>query len=72
MTVRLIGTCAPHQCHDSERSHRERSPHADCRVTEEEQEHLKALQAKFGMSDDQVAALVAQMEDEKRVADSKN
>ncbi len=45
---------------------------ADGVVTEEEQEHLKALQAKFGMSDDQVAALVAQMEDEKRVADSKN
>jgi voltage-gated potassium channel len=45
---------------------------ADGVVTKEEQEHLKALQAKFGMSDDQVAALVAQMEDEKRVADSKN
>ena len=45
---------------------------ADGVVTEEEQEHLKALQAKFGMSDDQVAALVAQMEDEKRLSDSKN
>lgn len=41
---------------------------ADGVVTEEEQAKLKIMQAKFGMSDDQVQALIAQMEEEKRLA----
>ena len=43
---------------------------ADGVVTEEEQQRLKSMQAKFGMSDDQVAALIEQMEEEKRLAQS--
>ena len=38
---------------------------ADGVVTEEEQAKLKHMQAKFGMSDEQVQALVEQMEEEK-------
>jgi voltage-gated potassium channel len=41
---------------------------ADGVVTEEEQERLKSMQAKFGMSDAQVEALIEQMEEEKRLA----
>ncbi len=43
---------------------------ADGVVTEEEQKKLKLMQAKFGMSDEQVESLVAQMEEEKRLSDS--
>jgi uncharacterized tellurite resistance protein B-like protein len=43
---------------------------ADGVVTEEEQRHLKNLQAKFGMSDDQVASIAEQVEHEKKVADA--
>ena len=41
---------------------------ADGVVTEEEHAKLKIMQAKFGMSDDQVESLIAQMEEEKRLA----
>lgn len=41
---------------------------ADGIVTEEEQKKLKLMQAKFGMSDDQVESLIAQMEEEKRLS----
>ena len=41
---------------------------ADGIVTDEEQTKLKLMQAKFGMSDDQVQALVEQMEEEKIIA----
>jgi voltage-gated potassium channel len=41
---------------------------ADGVVTEEEQERMKSMQAKFGMSDAQVEALIEQMEEEKRLA----
>ena len=41
---------------------------ADGVVTDEEQAKLKHMQAKFGMSDDQVQALVEQMEEEKILA----
>ena len=43
---------------------------ADGIVTPEEQKKLKSMQAKFGMSDDQVEALIAQMEEEKRLSES--
>ncbi len=43
---------------------------ADGVVTEEEQKKLKLMQAKFGMSDEQVESLVAQMEEEKRLSQS--
>ncbi len=43
---------------------------ADGVVTEEEQAKLKLMQAKFGMSDEQVESLVAQMEEEKRLSNS--
>lgn len=39
-------------------------------VTEDEQKRLKTMQAKFGMSDEQVESLIAQMEDEKRLSQS--
>ena len=38
---------------------------ADGVVTEEEKQHLQHLQAKYGMSDEQVAAIAAQVEQEK-------
>jgi uncharacterized tellurite resistance protein B-like protein len=41
---------------------------ADGVVTADEQAKLKIMQAKFGMSDDQVESLIAQMEEEKRLA----
>ncbi len=41
---------------------------ADGVVTEEEQQKLKAMQAKFGMSDEQVESLIAQMEEEKQIS----
>ena len=41
---------------------------ADGVVTEEEQERLKFMQAKFGMTDAQVESLIEQMEEEKRLS----
>ena len=41
---------------------------ADGVVTDEEQERLKSMQAKFGMTDAQVEALIEQMEEEKRLS----
>ncbi len=41
---------------------------ADGVVTEEEQAKLKMMQAKLGMSDEQVQAIVHQMEEEKQIA----
>jgi voltage-gated potassium channel len=41
---------------------------ADGVVTEEEQTRLKQMQAKFGMSDDQVASIAEQVEHERKVA----
>jgi voltage-gated potassium channel len=41
---------------------------ADGVVTEEEQERLKSMQAKFGMTDAQVESLIEQMEEEKRLS----
>ncbi|HQS25781.1 MAG TPA: ion transporter [Limnohabitans sp.] len=41
---------------------------ADGIVTPEEQKKLKLMQAKFGMSDDQVESLIVQMEEEKRLS----
>ena len=41
---------------------------ADGVITEEEQAKLKMMQAKFGMSDDQVQAIVHQMEEEKHIS----
>ena len=43
---------------------------ADGVVTEEEQVRLKQMQAKFGMSDDQVASIAEQVEHEKKIAQS--
>jgi hypothetical protein len=40
-------------------------------VTEEEQAKLKIMQAKLGMSDDQVHAIIHQMEEEKHISDAK-
>ena len=45
---------------------------ADGVVTEEELAKLKIMQAKLGMSDDQVAAIVAQIEEEKKLSESGN
>ena len=45
-----------------------RSVLADGVVTEEEQSKLKIMQAKLGMSDDQVQAIVNQMEEEKHIS----
>jgi voltage-gated potassium channel len=45
-----------------------RSVLADGVVTDEEQAKLKMMQAKLGMSDDQVQAIVNQMEEEKHIA----
>ena len=44
---------------------------ADGVVTEEEQAKLKMMQAKLGMSDDQVQAIIHQMEEEKHISDAK-
>ena len=40
-------------------------------MTEEEQAKLKMMQAKLGMSDDQVNAIIHQMEEEKHISDAK-
>jgi voltage-gated potassium channel len=48
-----------------------RSVLADGVVTEEEQAKLKMMQAKLGMSDDQVQAIVQQMEEEKHISAAK-
>ena len=45
-----------------------RSILADGVVSEEEQERLKQMQAKFGMSDEQVASIAEQVEHERKVA----
>ena len=45
-----------------------RSALADGVVTDEEQAKLKMMQAKLGMSDDQVQSIVTQMEEEKHIA----
>ena len=45
-----------------------RSVLADGVVTEEEQAKLKMMQAKLGMSDDQVQSIVNQMEEEKHIS----
>jgi len=45
---------------------------ADGVVTEEEQAKLKMMQAKLGMSDEQVQAIVHQMEEEKQIAAANN
>lgn len=47
-----------------------RSVLADGVITEEEKTKLKTMQAKFGMSDDQVESIVNQMDEERRLADS--
>lgn len=44
---------------------------ADGVVSEEEKRHLQHLQAKYGMSDEQVAAIAAQVEEEKAEAAAK-
>jgi len=49
-----------------------RSVLADGVVTEEELAKLKIMQAKLGMSDDQVAAIAAQIEEEKKLSESGN
>lgn len=41
---------------------------ADGVISEEEKQRLKHMQAKFGMTDDQVQAIVHQMEEEKHIA----
>ena len=43
---------------------------ADGVVTEDEQAQLKILQAKLGMSDEQVEAIKHQMEEEKHIANA--
>jgi voltage-gated potassium channel len=43
---------------------------ADGIVTDEEQAHLNILQAKLGMSDEQVEAVKHQMEEEKQIAEA--
>ena len=45
---------------------------ADGVVTDEEQAQLKILQAKLGMSDEQVEAIKHQMEEEKQIAEANN
>jgi voltage-gated potassium channel len=45
---------------------------ADGVVTEEEQAKLKIMQAKLGMSDDQVQAIAEQIKEEKKLAESGN
>lgn len=45
---------------------------ADGVVTEEEQAKLKMMQGKLGMSDEQVQAIVHQMEEEKKIAAANN
>jgi len=45
---------------------------ADGVVTEEELAKLKIMQAKLGMTDDQVAAIAAQIEEEKKLSESGN
>jgi voltage-gated potassium channel len=45
-----------------------RSVLSDGVVTEEEQAKLKMMQAKLGMSDEQVQSIVNQMEEEKQIA----
>ena len=45
---------------------------ADGVVTEEELAKLKIMQAQLGMSDDQVAAIAAQIEEEKKLSESGN
>jgi len=45
---------------------------ADGVVTEEELAKLKIMQAKLGMTDDQVSAIAAQIEEEKKVSESGN
>jgi voltage-gated potassium channel len=47
-----------------------RSVLADGVVTEEEKQRLKTLQARFGMSDDQVASIAEQVEHEKKVMEA--
>jgi voltage-gated potassium channel len=47
-----------------------RSVLADGVVTEEEQHRLKLMQAKFGMTDEQVEAIVHQMDEERRLAET--
>jgi len=49
-----------------------RSVLADGVVTEEEQAKLKMMQAKLGMSDEQVQSIVNQMEEEKQIAAANN
>ena len=49
-----------------------RSVLADGVVTEEEQAKLKMMQAKLGMSDEQVQSIVNQMEEEKHIAAANN
>jgi voltage-gated potassium channel len=44
---------------------------ADGVVTEEEQARLKQMQVKFGMSDDQVASIAEQVENERKVSQTK-
>ncbi len=43
---------------------------ADGVMTEEEQHRLKMMQAKFGMTDEQVEAIVHQMDEERRLAET--
>ena len=45
---------------------------ADGVVTEEERVKLKIMQAKLGMSDDQVEAIAEQIKEEKRLAEHGN
>ena len=47
-----------------------RSVLADGVVTEEEQAKLKIMQARLGMSDDQVQAIAEQIKEEKKLAES--
>jgi uncharacterized tellurite resistance protein B-like protein len=47
-----------------------RSVLADGVVTEEEQQRLKMMQAKFGMTNEQVEAIVHQMDEERRLAET--
>ena len=45
-----------------------RSALSDGVVTEEEQAKLKMMQAKLGMSDEQVQSIVTQLEEEKHIS----
>jgi voltage-gated potassium channel len=49
-----------------------RSVLSDGVMTDEERNKLKMMQAKFGMSDEQVQAIVHQMEEEKHIAAANN